>query len=859
MAEPSDKSIPKPSLSYGQASSNEDTNTAQLDDVDKTPSKPSMKVSASATDLSIENHDDSKSRLSREASPGRPQTRTNQDRMPSLTRSRRSSQDLSPSRGSLTPTNNLPSVPSAAAVQRALSATRIPHLSPAIADSTNNSRTDSPQWPVSPRLRSPPPVSRATPQTVRKSEPLGSDLQTPKLTTTSAPDLTRLAVRSLPDGEEIAQPSAHRSGPRGVSGGSVLEPVAEGSQINTPLPGPEGSSYGLKQTEEPVSLVADNLQLLPNKTSTKEGGESGTESGSGKSKSGKVDDRETPKSNSTMTASKVSSVPTKRSFTTLNPNKYRTGVEPSSRTMTVETETVSSIPQVSLGVGAGERGVSGRVETGGSVRLKPSTETIRPKKDKKRTARKPTSLNAGTVSSKADIFEAKVASAVDEATSSDSDETFVYESNPPDTHGSRQRHHSRTPSAASMASQADTTSSRYRSGPKDGQHSVAGKRSMKFTNSAYNNNLDGEIGPGSAKGNSRGGTITPRHHHIGRYGRGGHTSLFDNDSPFTQANRGPSGKNGMINASRLSRPSSPRVNGYRNGTPTRKGEVFDQDFDEDAADDERTPLVGSVRINRSRHARRPNSASLRQIEYLEQRDRRFLSRYGACIIVTLFLLIILFGAATFLVALAKPLTDVTVKHIQNVLASEQEIMLDLDVRATNPNLFAITVSDLNVDIFARSAYVRASHIDVQPSVPSRRKKNRINETDVLAALSTSNGGVDEGTDPIEDPEADPRTMLLGRIYEFDSPLIFDASPFRRKTTSSVGQVRLQKPGNKTEQGGTARWERVLQHSFELTVRGNIKYQLPLSSRYQSAQIQASIKVGPNEEDEVPGGEEVDKN
>ena len=410
-----------------------------------------------------------------------------------------------------------------------------------------------------------------------------------------------------------------------------------------------------------------------------------------------------------------------------------------------------------------------------------------------------------------------------------------------------------------MASQADTTSSRYRSGPKDGQHSVAGKRSMKFTNSAYNNNLDGEIGPGSAKGNSRGGTITPRHHHIGRYGRGGHTSLFDNDSPFTQANRGPSGKNGMINASRLSRPSSPRVNGYRNGTPTRKGEVFDQDFDEDAADDERTPLVGSVRINRSRHARRPNSASLRQIEYLEQRDRRFLSRYGACIIVTLFLLIILFGAATFLVALAKPLTDVTVKHIQNVLASEQEIMLDLDVRATNPNLFAITVSDLNVDIFARSAYVRASHIDVQPSVPSRRKKNRINETDVLAALSTSNGGVDEGTDPIEDPEADPRTMLLGRIYEFDSPLIFDASPFRRKTTSSVGQVRLQKPGNKTEQGGTARWERVLQHSFELTVRGNIKYQLPLSSRYQSAQIQASIKVGPNEEDEVPGGEEVDKN
>ena len=406
-----------------------------------------------------------------------------------------------------------------------------------------------------------------------------------------------------------------------------------------------------------------------------------------------------------------------------------------------------------------------------------------------------------------------------------------------------------------MASQADNNSSRYRPSNKDGQHSVAGKRSMKFTNNAYSNNFDGEIGTGSAKGSGRGGLSTPRHHHIGRYGRGGHASLFDSDSPFTQAGRAASGsKGGQVNASRLSRPSSPRVNGFRSGTPTRKGEIYDHDFDDEAADDERTPLVGSVRINRTRHARRPNSASLRQIEYLEHRERSSFSRLGACVIVTLLVLLMLVGAAAFVIALTKPLLDVNVLHLQNVLASEQEIMLDLDVQAINPNLFTLTVSDMNVDIFAKSGYVKGtamSNTETGSLIVSGKRtfaKNRINGDEAAGTASSSNGGVDEGTDPIEDPEADPRTMLLGRVYEFDSPLVFEASPFRRRAASSVGQIRLQKPGNKTEQGGTERWERVLQHTFELTVRGTIKYQLPLSSRFQSAQIQSSISVRPNEND-----------
>ena len=184
--------------------------------------------------------------------------------------------------------------------------------------------------------------------------------------------------------------------------------------------------------------------------------------------------------------------------------------------MTVETETVSSIPQIAVGGTAG-------APNNGSIRAKLSSETIRPKKEKKKTARKTPSVTSGTgehsntsrfrlhhhhpsrgdasdvsaaqsperqycqglywlygrsgatsperpssrasrapslnlhnagtmltrhpsASSKADIFEAKVASAVDEANSSDSEETFVYESNPPDANDRPRRFHSRTPS-----------------------------------------------------------------------------------------------------------------------------------------------------------------------------------------------------------------------------------------------------------------------------------------------------------------------------------------------------------------------------------------------------------------------------
>jgi Vacuolar segregation subunit 7 len=641
-----------------------------------------------------------------------------------------------------------------------------------------------------------------------------------------------------------------RTPARGASAtASGLETVAEGSIPNTPATRPllnalgdqsiEGKQLDSKDSENPTKSES---------SSTKENVGSHTEP------AGLNDSAEKREALSKTTApalTRPASSLAKRSFTNLASAKNRPAPE-SMRSMTVETETVSSIPQVVLGVN-GERGALGRMNTSASVRPRPSSETIKAKRDKKKSTRKPHSVHSGTVSSKADIFEAKVASAIDETNSSDSEETFVYESNPAERN-TRNAHHSRTPSATSLTSQIDQYGNRGKHNARDASQGVAAKKSMKFTNNAYNHNLDGESGnQGSTRSSLRNGSSTPRHHHIGRYGRGGHASLFDADSPFTRPNGASSPRTSVGNMNKLPKPNSPRIAGGRSSSSPKKTDLYSYDLEGEAADDERTPLVSSIRANRSRHARRPFSNSSRRSDYRAQQERSWCARYGACIIVTLLLFVLCIGVGTFVMALNRPLVDVSIKHIQNVLASEQELMLDLDVRATNPNLFAITVNDLDVNVFAKSEYAGATspcqgRHGQSLSTWTARREQLWGGNESTYHISK---GVDKGTDPIKNPKGDLQTMLLGEIFDFDSPLVFEPSPLRRMLTSSVGEVRLAKPGNKTEECGSARWERVVQHPFELHVRGVIKYQLPISSKTRSASIDSRVDVLPK--DNLIGG------
>jgi len=598
------------------------------------------------------------------------------------------------------------------------------------------------------------------------------------------------------------------------------------------------------------------------------------------------------------------------------------------RNMTVETETVSSIPQSQIATM--DRSTLGRPDLGGSLRMKPSTETIRPRKERKRATRKAPSINNGTgvfnpplhlhhrssvasfssrrrniptpsgeaqppidstddyedtrsdssiarsprrvsafrraaltyvpshntnasirsASSKADIFEARVANAVDEANSSDSDETFVYESNPPEQHHRASRHHSRTPSGASLHSQSDF---RHAMRPY-GDHRIAGKRSMKFSNNPYSV-LDSPEALGD-------GTVRAHHaRHIGRFGRPGgssRASLYDQDSPFTQASKLRS-TTLSVSERAPSRPGTPRSTASGQHRPSglfgKKNDNSQYDFEGGAADDERTPMLGSVRTPRNsqrNYGRRFNSDnSMRSIDYYGVREPRSrFSRVGGFILGLLVVMMVTMGAVGLLVMFNKPLTNFHVDKIQNVLASEQEIMLDLLVGAVNPNILSVTVTDMDVNIFAKSKYVNPIGRDDGALLATAQRRR-------LEASSEAGGtpwqdkhghwhagsGVDKGTDPIE---GDSQTMLLGRILHFDQALCFEGSPIKRHTHYSLGELRLGYPGNKTESGGSERWERVLQYPFELILRGVLRYQLPMSNRRETAAIGASVIVHPED-------------
>ncbi|OAG03383.1 uncharacterized protein CC84DRAFT_835304 [Paraphaeosphaeria sporulosa] len=538
----------------------------------------------------------------------------------------------------------------------------------------------------------------------------------------------------------------------------------------------------------------------------------------------------------------------KPSFSSLHTVKSRT--EAPLRNMTVETETVPSVAQTTIG--NQDRSASGRGD--GSLRLKPSNETIRPRKERKAPKRKAPSINSGTASSKADVFEQKVASEVNEADSSDSDATFIYESNPPEQQPHRSRHHhSRTPSMTSIASLVDP-----RLAIRNEHKNPDKKPSMKFPN-PYNNanaDYDGDRGDGTVRLGSGRTNGSRHHHHIGRHGQGRgalHHLVMDSDSSLVGSSRAraPSSRH-------PSQPNSPRFqtfsvansNGNGNGNGVKKhGELSSYDIDtEHAADDERTPLIStrSPRARTSRHGR-PNSATLRQ---LERRNRRgegnWCRRFAGCLVASIIILVVVFTAVGVVFASTKQLTDLKIREIQNVVASQEEIIMDLVVGAVNPNIVGITVSDMDVIMFAKSKHVGSDkwwreHGNGRPQNEDGWLPVQPSTADDLKGASTD--GVDEGTDPIEEP----RTMSLGRIFHFDSPLTFDGTFFNHRQVESVGEIRLSNPGNKTEAGGTERWEEVLQYPFELIVRGTFKYELPLSTHVHKVSVTASYDYDPDAE------------
>ncbi|KKY33679.1 putative phospholipid metabolism enzyme regulator [Diaporthe ampelina] len=361
--------------------------------------------------------------------------------------------------------------------------------------------------------------------------------------------------------------------------------------------------------------------------------------------------------------------------------------------------------------------------TGGTLRTRPSSETIRPKKEKKRPSRKQPNIGSGTASSKADIFEAKIASAVDEADSSDSEETFVYDSNPPDNNDRPRRFHSRTPSATSMISQVDRNGLRSITNIMDNAASNAGtKRNMKFVNTFNSSGNESAMAEDDGKGTAR-------------------------------------------------------------------------------------------------------SAA----------------GFASCLVLTVMLLLVVSGAIGFMFATSQPLTDVELIAIKSVVAAEQELIFDIEVKAHNPNVVVVSIDQADIEVFAKSPHAGTEGGWQRPDDHQGSDSRWYSNNGNVHAGEEFDGPIDEKAP----------NMRLGTIGQLDSPLSFEGSFFNHGYSDSTGEVRLRGPGNGTV-GGTERWERILQDEFDLIVKGVLKYSLPLSQHVRSATISGRTTIKPNAANDPTG-------
>ncbi|KAI1332553.1 vacuolar segregation subunit 7-domain-containing protein [Xylariaceae sp. FL0255] len=875
-----------------------DTSVPSSANIDTQTSKWTS-ASTSLTASPAQSREPSPIRTTANTKPGR----TSRSSTPSPRSRKNSVQDLSPTR-----TRTNPSTTST--ISRQISAATTPSLPPHSSSTETVLRTpipqkplpvqeaskSSPRWPISPRLKSPPPVLKPTNLTSssRKSEP-----ETPVINVQRATPSPHVEppIQSTSDIEADDQylPSGMKTPNRGPSSGSTtLETVQEVSQPNTPGPALSGIVEKLEETaasQGQNGSAPSSIKASQSATNS----ESGSDSGSVKT--------DTRRPSSTAPPPLLHS---RQSSSALRyGSRNQTTGESSSRNMIVETEEVNNMPKLSLNPKEAGSGASG------SLRTRPSTETIKPKKEKKKHHRKPASVASGNgeqlqpiptpklrhccstrsfsanssrsppkfygqaswndeaglnpsgqplkrapqtrahsitsqvanlltlgprpASSKADIFEAKVASAVEEANSSDSDETFVYDSNPPDVDRPR-RYHSRTPSATSMASQLDRNGMRsIHSIIEANAQNPHVKKNMKFV-SAYNSSGEPTHGEDDGRGTGRSNMgsargTTRHHHHPSRWGRNSgnnHPSLFDNDSPFPNAARTKFSGN---TSRQSSNPPSPRFNMSKGWmSSTKKQSVTPSGYDMDdtttGADDERTPLLqpGTVRSIRSNRSRR--GMTLRNLESQSyHQNPTFLNRFASCLVLTVMLLLVVTGAIGFMFATSQPLSDIKLIKIGNVLASEQELMFDLTVQAHNPNVVVVMIDSADLEIFAKS-----------PHAGNDSEWWRHPNGEDFAILDSP-----ISDDP--DDESSPN-MRLGNIVSFDSPLTYEGSFFQNGWTTSSGELRLAKPGNTTE-SGTERWERIIADEFTLIIKGVLKYTLPLSQKVRKVSISGKTLVKPN--------------
>ncbi|GMM29599.1 hypothetical protein DAMA08_023440 [Martiniozyma asiatica (nom. inval.)] len=205
------------------------------------------------------------------------------------------------------------------------------------------------------------------------------------------------------------------------------------------------------------------------------------------------------------------------------------------------------------------------------------------------------------------------------------------------------------------------------------------------------------------------------------------------------------------------------------------------------------------------------------------------------LLTTMYIFIILFTlSAMFRIFVLKnfdnQLTLFNVTNLENILISEEILMLDITSQATNTNLQDVNIWNIDLDIFLAT------------------DENNLNENNLLM---------------VKDNSINEFKILLGNTKMFLTPLkydgIFTSSSWKQffwnwnhidsiSSTNSTAQIKLYNPGHSFQYMGKnlshEQWLTIFNSDFKLIVRGNIKYKLPMAHKQEVLGFNAEVNVHP---------------
>ncbi|CAG8442586.1 6763_t:CDS:2 [Ambispora gerdemannii] len=498
---------------------------------------------------------------------------------------------------------------------------------------------------------------------------------------------------------------------------------------------------------------------------------------------------------------------------------------------------------------------------GNSKKDSQQTDSLRPVKATEaipKTKKKKRSPNITEGMSRAEIFAANVASAVDAA----EDEDFIY--------GDRGR--TRTPSLTSLNGSVVSSGGAVSGNginqqlppptfthphmPPDHHDNYGYTPNHHAAHYQFPNLYVAASMPNSRRVNPYHTYSSHPHHQRSPFYEGG--AFYNGNTPGSETDDGTSNynnKKGSSSNNLLSAPhkptgvmraSLPDMSRYSKGHPNygTTGYYHNDPFYHNwygVGDDERLPLF----------------AKWRRPPYEDQRRTCCASTTFSLTTFLIFSIVAFCYLIYF--ASSQPLTEVAITDIANVLAADKEIMFDMHVKARNLDIWDVKIMNANLKVFAAPYRVDSSHLstitstsnnDINSSIEnftsSKRSNSRTKRKNkvILSKTFTSSQSLTDAA-PNE---------YLGQIFDFDEPLVFQASSNRTGVVQvATAQVTLKNPGE-GDQDAQDKWSHLLRQGFQLTVRGILKYSLPFS-KDQVARVCFVRRV---EGSGTQNGDDVDK-